>query len=66
MNEGLIVNGMVDYYELFGVDDGEETAHIKKAWRAMSKELHPDLQGMLLKLYHILVWYIGWCCSCLC
>lgn len=45
MSGGLIVNGIVDYYELLGVHDDVYSDEVKKAWRNVSKELHPDMQG---------------------
>ena len=47
MSGSLIVGEMVDYYELLGVHDNVEQDELKQAWRHVSKELHPDMQGMI-------------------
>lgn len=36
---------MNDYYKILGVDSGAEKDDIKKAFRRVSRELHPDVGG---------------------
>ena len=69
MSGGLIVNGIVDYYELLGVHDDVYSDEVKKAWRNVSKELHPDMQGTrtiyqdLRKVYPLLLFCFFVCSS---
>eukprot|EP00877_Chromochloris_zofingiensis_P008151 jgi/Chrzof1/358/Cz01g13010.t1 len=41
----MLSNGMVDYYEVLGVDDDATSHEIKKAYRSLAKECHPDFLG---------------------
>lgn len=41
----VLPNGLVDYYEVLGVDDDAPASEIKKAYRALAKECHPDYLG---------------------
>ena len=34
-----------DYYEVLGVDRGADEAQIKKAFRRLARELHPDVNA---------------------
>eukprot|EP00198_Chlamydomonas_reinhardtii_P011506 XP_001700843.1 chloroplast DnaJ-like protein [Chlamydomonas reinhardtii] len=61
-NTYLLSNGMIDYYEVLGVDDDAPYDEIKKAYRALAKSCHPDYLGekgheiciMLNEAYQIL------------
>lgn len=41
----ILSNGIVDYYEILGVDDDASEADIKRAYRALCKVCHPDISG---------------------
>eukprot|EP00775_Hariotina_reticulata_P004234 gene4234-4483_t len=41
----MLTNGLVDYYEILGVDDDAPLEEIKRAYRALAKECHPDYLG---------------------
>lgn len=41
----MLANGLVDYYEVLGVDDDATAEEIKRAYRSMAKECHPDYLG---------------------
>lgn len=41
----VLSNGMVDYYEVLGVDDTATEIEIKSAWRSLAKVCHPDISG---------------------
>lgn len=41
----VLSNGMVDYYEVLGVDDTATEVEIKSAWRSLAKVCHPDISG---------------------
>ncbi len=38
-------SGVMDYYEILGVDDDATPQQIKSAYRAMAKQCHPDFTG---------------------
>ncbi|EFJ47587.1 molecular chaperone [Volvox carteri f. nagariensis] len=44
-NNYVLANGIVDYYEVLGVDDDAPAEEIKKAYRSLAKECHPDYLG---------------------
>ncbi|KAG2486924.1 hypothetical protein HYH03_014423 [Edaphochlamys debaryana] len=44
-NNYILSTGIVDYYEVLGVDDDAPVDEIKKAYRALAKECHPDYLG---------------------
>ncbi|PNH05136.1 DnaJ subfamily C member 4 [Tetrabaena socialis] len=44
-NMYMLSNGMCDYYTVLGVDDDADTAEIKRAYRSLAKECHPDYLG---------------------
>ena len=41
----ILPNGVVDYYELLGVDDMASSADIKAAYRSQAKVCHVDIAG---------------------
>lgn len=41
----VLSSGVVDYYELLGVDDVASSAEIKAAYRALAKVCHVDVAG---------------------
>lgn len=41
----VLASGVVDYYEVLGVDDDASIDEIKRAYRALAKECHPDYLG---------------------
>eukprot|EP00798_Chlamydomonas_sp_ICE-L_P015983 gene15983-22116_t len=41
----VLPNGLVDLYVVLGVDDDAPAAEIKKAYRRMARECHPDFLG---------------------
>lgn len=41
----MLTNGLVDYYEILGVDDDAPFSEVKKAYRALAKTCHPDFMG---------------------
>jgi hypothetical protein len=41
----MLSSGIADFYEILGVDDDAPTEEIKKAYRALAKECHPDILG---------------------
>jgi hypothetical protein len=44
-HKGLNHEGMRDYYEILGVDRNADTDRIKKAYRKLALEYHPDRNG---------------------
>lgn len=44
-NKYVLSSGLVDYYEVLGVDDDAPMEEIKRAYRALAKECHPDFLG---------------------
>ncbi|GFR47094.1 hypothetical protein Agub_g8664 [Astrephomene gubernaculifera] len=44
-NQYILQNGMVDYYEVLGVDDDAPADEVKRAYRSLAKECHPDYLG---------------------
>jgi molecular chaperone DnaJ len=34
-----------DYYEILGVDRGADDAQVKKSFRRLARELHPDVNA---------------------
>ena len=41
----VLQNGMIDYYEVLGIDDTATDREIKAAWRDLCKVCHPDISG---------------------
>ena len=41
----ILSNGMVDYYEVLGIDDTAQPMEIRQAWRNLAKVCHPDISG---------------------
>jgi ferredoxin len=45
-NESYVLqSGMIDYYEVLGIDDTATEKEIKAAWRDLCKVCHPDISG---------------------
>ena len=41
----ILSNGMIDYYEVLGIEDTATEVEIKSAWRSLAKVCHPDISG---------------------
>lgn len=41
----ILSSGIIDYYEILGIDDDATPAEIKSAYRALCKVCHPDISG---------------------
>ncbi|KAG7671360.1 hypothetical protein Ndes2526B_g02141 [Nannochloris sp. 'desiccata'] len=41
----VLPSGMIDYYEVLGIDDTATEKEIKSAWRDLCKVCHPDISG---------------------
>lgn len=41
----VLSNGMIDYYEVLGIDDTATDVEIKSAYRSLAKVCHPDISG---------------------
>ena len=41
----VLSNGIIDYYEVLGIDDTATDVEIKSAYRSLAKVCHPDISG---------------------
>lgn len=41
----VLSNGMIDYYEVLGINDTATDVEIKSAYRSLAKVCHPDISG---------------------
>eukprot|EP01025_Chloroclados_australasicus_P040582 TRINITY_DN4246_c0_g1_i1.p1 TRINITY_DN4246_c0_g1~~TRINITY_DN4246_c0_g1_i1.p1 ORF type:complete len:341 (-),score=31.14 TRINITY_DN4246_c0_g1_i1:599-1621(-) len=45
LSQFFLPNGLINYYELLGVNQDADSPSIKMAYRAMAKQCHPDYMG---------------------